>query len=65
LAEANINEKRIKIISISAGEGDKYANSIKEFKEELVKIGPIKPNEYLKPPSIRQKLKGKAKLDEL
>jgi heterodisulfide reductase subunit A len=65
LAEANINQSRIKIISISAGEGDKYANTIKEFKEELVKLGPIKPNEYLKPPSVKEQLKQKAKLDEI
>ncbi|MFX1390987.1 MAG: hydrogenase iron-sulfur subunit [Promethearchaeota archaeon] len=65
LTEAKINEKRIKIISISAGEGDKYANSIKEFKREIITLGTIKPNEYLKPPSTKQKVKDKAKLDEL
>jgi len=46
LAEVGINENRVKIISISAGEGEKFAQVISEFKEELEKLGPIKPDEY-------------------
>ncbi|MFX0027925.1 MAG: hydrogenase iron-sulfur subunit [Candidatus Hermodarchaeota archaeon] len=65
LIQAGINERRVKIISIAAGEGEKYANTVKEFKEELDKIGPIKPNEYLKPLSSKEQLKSKAKLDEI
>ncbi|MFX1386490.1 MAG: hydrogenase iron-sulfur subunit [Promethearchaeota archaeon] len=65
LAEVNINENRLKIVSISAGEGDKYANTIKEFKQELIDLGPIKPGEYFKPPTIKDQLKDKAKLDEI
>ncbi|MFW9989607.1 MAG: hydrogenase iron-sulfur subunit [Candidatus Odinarchaeota archaeon] len=65
LAEANINKKRLKIISISAGEGDKFANTIKEFKEELANLGSIQPNEYIKPTPSKKKLKDKAKLDEI
>jgi heterodisulfide reductase subunit A len=65
LAEASINEKRVKIVSISAGEGEKYANTIKEFKEEITNLGPIRPDEYLKPPTIKEQVKDKAKLDEL
>ncbi|MFX0036820.1 MAG: hydrogenase iron-sulfur subunit [Candidatus Hermodarchaeota archaeon] len=65
LNQANINENRIKIVSISAGEGEKYAKVIKEFKEELDKLGPIHPDEYLKPPSFKEELKDKAKLDEI
>ncbi|MFX1328880.1 MAG: hydrogenase iron-sulfur subunit, partial [Promethearchaeota archaeon] len=65
LNQANINENRIKIVSISAGEGEKYAKVIKEFKEELDKLGPIRPDEYLKPPSFKEELKDKAKLDEI
>ena len=65
LIEAGINEKRVKIISIAAGEGEKYAKSIKEFKQELDKIGPIKPNEYAKPLSSKKQTEEKAKLDEI
>ena len=65
LAEANINENRVRIVSISAGEGEKYANIIKEFKEELTNLGPIQPDEYLKAPSIKEKIEDKAKLDEI
>jgi len=65
LAEAGINEKRVKIVSIAAGEGEKYAKAVKEFKEQLDKIGPIKPNEYTKSLSSKEKRKGKAKLDEI
>ena len=48
LKEAGIDEKRVKIVSIAAGEGDKYARTIKEFKDELSEIGPIQPDEYTK-----------------
>ncbi|KKL90674.1 hypothetical protein LCGC14_1902300, partial [marine sediment metagenome] len=49
LAETRINENRIKIVSISAGEGEKFAQVIKEFKDQLETLGPIQPDEYLKP----------------
>ncbi|MFX1502826.1 MAG: hydrogenase iron-sulfur subunit, partial [Promethearchaeota archaeon] len=65
LAEANINENRVRIVSISAGEGEKFANTIKKFKEELSNLGPLRPDEYSKPPSIKEKLKEKATLDEI
>jgi coenzyme F420-reducing hydrogenase delta subunit len=65
LVEAGINENRVKIVSISAGEGEKYARIIKDFNEEINKLGPIRPDEYLKPPSIKELLKDKAKLNEL
>ncbi|MFX1278919.1 MAG: hydrogenase iron-sulfur subunit [Promethearchaeota archaeon] len=65
LIEAGINEKRVKIISVAAGEGEKYANNIKEFTKELDNIGPIKPNEYSKSLSTKEQLKDKAKLDEI
>ncbi|MFX1302225.1 MAG: hydrogenase iron-sulfur subunit [Promethearchaeota archaeon] len=65
LAEANINENRIKIVSISAGEGEKFAKTIEQFKEELTNLGPIRPGEYLKPPTTKEQLKYKAKLDEI
>jgi len=55
----------VKIASISAGEGEKYAKAVKEFKEELDNLGPIKPNEYTKPLSTKERRKGKAKLDEI
>ncbi|MFX0039705.1 MAG: hydrogenase iron-sulfur subunit [Promethearchaeota archaeon] len=65
LVEAGINENRVKIVSISAGEGEKYARTIKDFNEEINKLGPIRPDEYSKPPSIKEPLKDKAKLNEL
>ncbi|MFW9999343.1 MAG: hydrogenase iron-sulfur subunit [Candidatus Hodarchaeota archaeon] len=65
LAEANINENRIKIVSISAGEGEKFAQVIKEFRDELKKIGPIQPGEYLKPPTTIKQPEDKAKLNEI
>lgn len=65
LAEAGINENRVKIVSISAGEGEKYTKVISEFKRDLEKLGPIKPGEYIKTPVSEEKVKEKAKLDEL
>ena len=59
------NENRVKIVSISAGEGEKYAKTIIEFKEEIANLGPIRPDEYSKPPTIAEQVKDKAKLDEL
>ena len=49
LAESGINEKRVKIVSISAGEGEKFAKVVSDFKLELEKLGPIKPGEYQRP----------------
>ena len=67
LAEAGINEKRVKIESISAGEGEKFARVISEFKEELEKLGPIKPEEYKRPIITEKKLevKEKVRLNEI
>ncbi|TFF90047.1 MAG: hydrogenase iron-sulfur subunit, partial [Promethearchaeota archaeon] len=65
LAESGINENRVKIISVSAGEGEKYAKVINEFKNEIEDLGPIKPNEYIKPSIEERKEKEKAKLDEI
>ena len=48
LVEVGINENRVKIVSISAGEGEKFAEVITEFKGELEKLGPIKPGEIKK-----------------
>ncbi len=41
LEELKVNNDRVKIISISAGEGQKFADTIKEFSENLKKLGPI------------------------
>jgi heterodisulfide reductase subunit A len=57
LVEAGINEKRVKIISIDAGEGAKFAKVINDFKEILEKLGPIRPNEYTKALSSKKKEK--------
>ncbi len=65
LAETGINENRVKITSISAGEGEKFAQIITEFKEELENLGPIRPEEYTKPISRKEKAIDKAKLDEI
>jgi len=65
LAEAGIHEKRVEIVSVSAGEGEKFAKVISDFKMELERLGPIKPGEYVKPLLKEEKPKEKAKLDEL
>jgi heterodisulfide reductase subunit A len=65
LAQSGINENRVKIVSVSAGEGEKYAKVITDFKNELVELGPIKPNEYIKPIIKDKKEIEKAKLDEI
>jgi heterodisulfide reductase subunit A len=65
LAEVNINENRVKIVSISAGEGEKFAEVIKEFKNELEKIGPIRPGEYIKPPATKKPIEDKVRLNEI
>jgi len=65
LAEAGINEKRVEIVSVSAGEGEKFSKVISDFKMELERLGPIKPGEYIKSPIKEEKPKEKAKLDEL
>jgi len=65
LGEAGINEDRVKIVSVSAGEGEKFAQVISEFKFELEKLGPIKPGEYVKPVIAKEKAREKAKLDEI
>ena len=65
LAEVGINEKRVKIVSISAGEGEKFAHIVSEFKEELEKLGSIKPEEYKREIQKEKKVKEKAHLDEI
>ena len=34
-------------------------------REEIINLGPIKPEEYLKPTTFKEQVKDKAKLDEL
>jgi len=65
LAETGINENRVKITSISAGEGEKFAQTITKFKEDLENLGPIRPEEYSKSISRKEKAIDKAKLDEI
>jgi len=65
LTESGINEKRVKIVSISAGEGEKFAQTISEFKEELEKLGSIKPDEYKHELPKEEKVKEKVHLDEI
>jgi len=61
LAEAGINENRVRIESISAGEGEKFAHIVAEFKNELKKLGPIKPDEYKRPILTEKEIKAKEK----
>ncbi|MBY9019874.1 MAG: hydrogenase iron-sulfur subunit [Candidatus Lokiarchaeota archaeon] len=65
LGETGLNENRVRIESISAGEGEKFAQVVSNFKMELEKLGPLKPGEYQKPHDNENK-KGikKAKLNE-
>ena len=66
LGEAGLNEDRVKIESISAGEGEKFAQVVSNFKTELEKLGPIKPGEFQKPYiGEHKKEEKKAKLNEL
>jgi len=65
LAVTGINESRVKIVSISAGEGEKFAQVIKNFKEELNKLGPIQPDEYLKASSSKDYARNKTKSEEV
>ncbi|MEJ2250377.1 MAG: hydrogenase iron-sulfur subunit [Candidatus Lokiarchaeota archaeon] len=46
LGETGINVKRVRIESVSAGEGEKFANVVKEFTKQIEELGPIKPYEY-------------------
>jgi len=55
LAESGINENRIQIESISAGEGKKFAQVISDFKESITKLGPIKPGEFNRPKPHKKK----------
>jgi len=66
LGEAGLNENRVRIESISAGEGQKFARVVSKFKTELEKLGPLKPGEYQKRHvSVNKKEKKKRKLNEL
>ena len=66
LGETGINVNRVKIESISAGEGEKFAQVISEFKSELLELGPIKPGEFVKASTTKKGTKKKkAKLNEL
>ena len=65
LAKSGINENRVKIVSISAGEGEKFAQVVSDFKTELEKLGPIKPEEYMRSIPKKKKAKEKVRLDEI
>jgi heterodisulfide reductase subunit A len=69
LSETNINPKRVKIVSVSAGEGEKFAKVVSEFKAELEDLGPIKPDEFkgkkLPEEETQQEPQPKARVDEI
>ncbi|MFO8017652.1 MAG: hydrogenase iron-sulfur subunit [Promethearchaeia archaeon] len=68
LGESNINPKRVRIVSVSAGEGEKFAKVIDEFTEELEQIGTIKPDEFKKeelPEPEGEENPPKARVDEI
>ncbi len=64
LINSGINEKRFRIESIAAGEGEKYGKIIEDFTSRLEKLGPLKVGEYTKPITKKPEMK-KAKLDEI
>jgi heterodisulfide reductase subunit A len=65
LAESGINEKRVRIESVSAGEGEKFSRVVSEFKEEIENLGPLRPNEYTRKIPKKKKEREKARLDEI
>ncbi|MHA1293659.1 MAG: hydrogenase iron-sulfur subunit [Promethearchaeota archaeon] len=65
LSEVGISEARVKITSISAGEGEKFADIVKRFVKELEDLGPIKPYEYKKSIIKEREIRDKARLDEI
>ena len=65
LAETGINEKRVRIESISAGEGEKFARVISEFTDQIEGLGPLKPNEYQREVPETEIPEEKASLDEI
>ncbi|MBD3253536.1 MAG: hydrogenase iron-sulfur subunit [Candidatus Lokiarchaeota archaeon] len=65
LTEMGINENRLQIESISAGEGEKFAKLIREFTETIKNLGTIKPEEYKRALSVETKEVEKARLDEI
>ncbi|TFF99779.1 MAG: hydrogenase iron-sulfur subunit [Promethearchaeota archaeon] len=65
LAEAGINEDRVRIESISAGEGEKFARVISEFTDEIEGLGPLKPDEYQRETPEQEIPEEKARLDEI
>ena len=65
LADVGINENRVKIVSVSAGEGERFAEIVSQFKDDLEKLGPIKPSEYQKFILSEKEIKEKARLNEI
>ncbi len=65
LGSVGINENRVKIVSVSAGEGEKFAEIVSQFKDDLEKLGPIKPSEYQKSILSEKEIKEKARLNEI
>ncbi|MEO0292067.1 MAG: hydrogenase iron-sulfur subunit, partial [candidate division WOR-3 bacterium] len=48
LKEMGINEKRLRLEWISASEGEKLQRVVKEFVEEIKKLGPISNDDAFK-----------------
>jgi len=65
LSDLGINEERVRIESVAAGEGEKFARVVSEFKAKIEEIGPITPGEYKRIKTIEEKAKEKARLDEI
>ncbi len=65
LIKTGINKERIKIESVAAGEGEKFAKVVTTFINKIKKLGPIRLNEYLNKSHINDTEKQKQKLQEL
>ncbi|MBY8983088.1 MAG: hydrogenase iron-sulfur subunit, partial [Candidatus Lokiarchaeota archaeon] len=65
LIEVGINEKRVRIESVAAGEGEKFAKVILDFTNKIKKLGPVKVGEYKKKIIVKYSPKSKQKLEEL
>ncbi|TFF63702.1 MAG: hydrogenase iron-sulfur subunit [Promethearchaeota archaeon] len=66
LTEMGINPERVRIESVSAGEGEKFAKVVKEFTEKVKSLGPIKPFEYKRETVSEEKIpKEEVRIDEI
>ncbi|MBY9005288.1 MAG: hydrogenase iron-sulfur subunit [Candidatus Lokiarchaeota archaeon] len=65
LIKAGINEDRVRIESVAAGEGEKFAKVVSDFTNKIKGLGTTKINECGEDNSIKGLVKSKQKLGEL